>query len=70
MFVIHFPTTFPVGDTVDCRINGKAERVTYRDENTLVIEPDDARKIMQMSYAGPDGNDVPVSGFICSDAEY
>jgi hypothetical protein len=55
---------------VDCRINGKAERVTYRDENTLVIEPDDARKIMQMSYAGPDGNDVPVSGFICSDAEY
>jgi hypothetical protein len=28
------------------------------------------REIMQMSYAGPDGNDVPVSGFICSDAEY
>jgi hypothetical protein len=55
---------------VDCRINGKAERVTYRDENTLVIEPDDARKIMQMSNAGPDGNDVPVSRFICSDAEY
>jgi hypothetical protein len=28
------------GDTIDCRINGKPKRVTWRDEHTLVIEPD------------------------------
>ena len=38
MFALNIPPTF--GDTVDCRINGKSKRVTWRDEHTLVIEAD------------------------------
>ena len=38
MFALNIPSTF--GDTIDCRINGKSKRVTWRDEHTLVIEPD------------------------------
>ena len=34
----NIPSTF--GDTIDCRINGKPKRVTWRDEHTLVIEAD------------------------------
>jgi hypothetical protein len=46
------PKTFKVGDSVDCRINGEARRVTWRDENTLVIEPDDARRIVTRAIKG------------------
>ena len=35
MFALNIPSTF--GDTLDCRINGKPKRVTWRDEHTLVI---------------------------------
>ena len=38
MFALNIPSTF--GDTIDCRINGKPKRVTWRDEHTLVIEAD------------------------------
>jgi hypothetical protein len=38
MFALNIPPTF--GDTIDCRINGKPKRVTWRDEHTLVIEAD------------------------------
>ena len=38
MFALNIPSTF--GDTIDCRINGKPKRVTWRDEHTLVIGPD------------------------------
>jgi hypothetical protein len=38
MFALNIPST--VGDTIDCRINGKPRRVTWRDEHTLVIEAD------------------------------
>jgi hypothetical protein len=38
MFALNVPSTF--GDTIDCRINGKPKRVTWRDEHTLVIEAD------------------------------
>jgi hypothetical protein len=38
MFALHIPSTF--GDSIDCRINGKPKRVTWRDAHTLVIEPD------------------------------
>jgi hypothetical protein len=40
MFFISVPETFKVGDTTDCRINGVPQRLTWRDKNTLVIEPD------------------------------
>ena len=36
MFALNIPSTF--GDTIDCRINGKPKRVTWRDKHTLVIE--------------------------------
>jgi hypothetical protein len=48
MFVIHLPTTVRIGDTHDCRINQKPARVTWRDAETLVIEPGDARRIVRM----------------------
>ena len=38
MFALNIRSIF--GDTIDCRINGKPKRVTWRDEHTLVIEPD------------------------------
>jgi hypothetical protein len=38
MFALNIPSTF--GDTIDCRINGKPKRVTWRDEHTLVIKAD------------------------------
>ena len=38
MFALNIRSTF--GDTIDCRINGKPKRVTWRDEHTLVIEAD------------------------------
>jgi len=38
MFALNIRSIF--GDTIDCRINGKPKRVTWRDEHTLLIEPD------------------------------
>jgi hypothetical protein len=38
MFALNIPSTF--WDTIDCRINGKPRRVTWRDEHTLMIEAD------------------------------
>jgi len=52
MFLISMPTTFKVGDTEDCRINGKPEKITWRDRNTLVIEPNDARQILNVERTG------------------
>jgi hypothetical protein len=46
MFMMTMPKTFKVGDTADCRINKQPARLTWRDPNTLVIEPDEARVIM------------------------
>ena len=37
--------TFKVGDTEDCRINREPARLTWRDQDTLVIELGDARKM-------------------------
>jgi hypothetical protein len=46
MFTTCMPVTFKVGDTADCKINGWPQRLTWRDAKTLVIEPDDARTIL------------------------
>ena len=50
MFALNIPSTF--GDTIDCRINGKPKRLTWRDEHTLVIEADPyaGRKNIQDSF--------------------
>jgi hypothetical protein len=75
MFVIHFPTTFSVGETVDCKINDEPARVTWRDQDTLYIEPQPpalegtVKKILYLRPAGLDGNGVEVNRFICGDAD-
>jgi hypothetical protein len=38
-FFITLPNSFKIGDTVARRINQKPKRVTWRDKDTLVIEP-------------------------------
>jgi hypothetical protein len=64
MFIIPMPKTFKVGDTADVRINGRPERVTWRDAKTLVIEPDDARYILAVN-PGPGDLDT----FCCCDPD-
>lgn len=49
MFFISLPKQFKIGDTVDCRINLRPARVTWRDADTLVIEPADPRAIITWS---------------------
>ena len=62
MFMIYMPTNFRVGDSAACRINRKPQRVTWRDQNTLVIEPDDARQIFHTETDGK------LRCFMCGDA--
>jgi hypothetical protein len=59
--VLHMTKTFKVGDTVACRINGEPQRVTWRDEDILVIEPDDARVILTRTI------DRDLICFMCGD---
>jgi hypothetical protein len=61
MFMIHMPKSFKVGDTADCRINKIPQRLTWRDEDTIVIEPDDARTIVTRMTEGE------LTCFICTD---
>ena len=63
MFMIHMPKDFRLGDTADVRINLEPKRLTWRDADTLVIEPGDERKIHQ-SF---EENDLLC--FICGDPE-
>jgi hypothetical protein len=63
MFVIYMPKTLKVGDSVNCHINGEPRRVTWCDEDTLVIEPNDVRTII--------GREIEAEGdcfrFLCGD---
>lgn len=52
MFFIHMPKTFKVGDTADTKINGQRKQVTWRDRDTLVIEPGDVRHIQIVDSGG------------------
>jgi hypothetical protein len=63
MFVIHLASSVRIGGTVDCRINRKPARVTWRDAETLVIEPEDARHIVQV-LEHPE-----FLSFVCADAD-
>ena len=62
-FVISMPSTFKVGDTAECRINREPALVTWRDKDTLVIAPDDARRIVFMR------RDRDLIDFACTDAD-
>jgi hypothetical protein len=64
MFFISLPTTVRVGDTTDCKINGEPRKVTWRDTETLVIEPGDVRRIVSVMVN--QGSDL--RSFVCSDA--
>jgi hypothetical protein len=63
MLFISLPTTVGIGDTVACKINGAARKVTWRNAETLVIEPDDVRRIVMIDQAGD------LRSFVCSDAD-
>jgi hypothetical protein len=62
-FFLSMPLDFKVGDTCNCSINFAPKRVTWRDPNTLVIEPDDARRIVQIA------RDSELINFIRADAD-
>jgi hypothetical protein len=63
MFMMQLANTVRIGDTADVTINAKPARVTWRDSETLVIEPDDARHIVRV-LEEPD-----LRTFICADAD-
>lgn len=52
MFFISMPDTFKLGDTEGCRINGQPAKIEWRDADTLVILPDDARPILAVEKVG------------------
>jgi hypothetical protein len=62
-FYISMPLSFKIGDTCECEINFEPKRVTWRNQDTLVIEPDDARHIVQIS------RDDKLISFFCTDAD-
>jgi hypothetical protein len=57
------PDSFRVGDTADCRINQEPARLTWRDPNTLVIEPNDVRRIVRITWDGQ------LYQFICAESD-
>jgi hypothetical protein len=63
MFTIDLANHVHIGDTTDVRINGEPARLTYRDRETLVIEPDDVRRILLIRQ------DSKMTHFVCSDAD-
>jgi hypothetical protein len=62
MFMLHMRNTFKVGDSANCKINGEPARVTWRDANHLVIEPNDVRPIVSCT------DDGKLICFMCGDA--
>jgi hypothetical protein len=62
-FLITMPKSFKVGDTAPCRINHQPAQITWRDKDTLVIEPGDARRIVYHRRSGD------LQDFTCADAD-
>jgi hypothetical protein len=60
--MITMPLDFAIGETRVCKINGEPSQITWRGEETLVIEPGDARKIACVFVVGG------LRTFICGDA--
>jgi hypothetical protein len=52
MFTIDTPKTFNVGETIDCRINGEPSQITWKNADTLVIEPNDPRAVLNTRIDG------------------
>jgi hypothetical protein len=52
MLYLNLPATAKIGDTVPVKINGDPASVTWRDKDTLVIEPNDPRPIFHTALDG------------------
>ena len=52
MFYLNLPAETKIGDTLPVKINGSPARVTWRDKDTLVIEPNDPRPIFHTALDG------------------
>jgi crossover junction endodeoxyribonuclease RuvC len=63
MLFLNLPVSTQIGDTVEVTINGDVAKVTLRDAGTLVIEPDDHRKIYEVLQSGN------LLNFICGNAK-
>jgi hypothetical protein len=63
MFIMHMPLDFKVGERALVKINDESTLLHWRDEHTLVIGDNDARRIVTMQI---DGN---LRCFICGDAD-
>jgi hypothetical protein len=61
--MISMSNDFKIGETRDCRINFAPAKITWRDKDTLVIEPDDARRIVSLSRHGG------LISFACTSAD-
>jgi hypothetical protein len=63
MFFITAPSTFNIGDTHKCNINDKPAVIKWVDADTLLIEPDDPKKILVIV------KDDGLIHFHCDDGE-
>jgi hypothetical protein len=68
MFIMTMPAAFQIGDRAEVHINGEPATLAWRDPHTLVINDQDARRIL-MRDEGLDGDEQPVQTFTCGDAE-
>jgi hypothetical protein len=59
MLFLKLPRTFRVGDTAPCQVNGQKRSVTWADPFTLLLGPDDARRILH-TFSTRDGQE-----FVC-----
>lgn len=64
MFLISLPDTAEIGQTYDVKINGQREGLTWRDPDTLVIEPGGIRRIIHVHATG-----TGLMNFRCAEAE-
>ena len=63
MFKIAMPRNFKLGDTAPIKINGAPATLTWQDQNTIVINESDTRRILRHSMIG--GSDL--QNFDCDD---
>src|SRR5262245_29029347 len=63
MFIMHMPLSFKVGERALVKINDESTLLHWRDEHTLVIGDNDARRIVRSQIDGD------LRCFICGDAD-
>jgi hypothetical protein len=75
VLIIHFPTSFKIGDTVDVRstVNPSASPTAMPASRCDRPHPPELNgeihKIVSKSFTGRDADGVPVNRFVCGDAE-